>query len=334
MQPTLWIVGTSVSIEDGGYATRLGARAQDAGWTLRNLSVGDQTSLMGWMRVCAHADAIRPGDVLVWEYSLLDALLTPDHAAPEDVRAARRLAWNWITRRGVRLLALFTPPLRDWAARTGVEHDSAADAAVLGVPVVDLRALAARLGVDDPAPHYRDDRHPATGSPLVQATADALWTLARQTAPRRWWSRPPRLRGLPDWRWHGAAALAAGSGVALQHVANSLLAVDAASLQIDQALALPPHRRVVAVGVLSRHGSGAVWCGHPGCPPMSTRLPDSLPYRFLLRGTGLPCLRHRIDRLVAAPDWCYHVGEVRGYGQAPSQPGPIEVFGALLEGPN
>ncbi|MGB8635459.1 MAG: hypothetical protein WCD66_11960 [Rhodanobacteraceae bacterium] len=82
-------MGTSISIEDGGYAVRLQDRArQEPGVDCTNLSVGDQISMMGCMRVMQHLDQFSPGDVVVWQYSLLDTLPTDTCFAASDTQDA------------------------------------------------------------------------------------------------------------------------------------------------------------------------------------------------------------------------------------------------------
>ena len=137
------------------------------------------------------------------------------------------------------------------------------------------------------------------------------------------------------WQWLGAHELASGAGLGIRHLANSLLEVDAVELTIDQQVVLPATRRIVALGIVSSHMSGGAWCGHRGCPPASTRLPSSENHTFLLRVTGLPCLRVGVDpleRVVSAPAWSYCNGYWRDYGQELSAtPNQIAIFGALLE---
>jgi hypothetical protein len=118
----------------------------------------------------------------------------------------------------------------------------------------------------------------------------------------------------------------------LQTHANSLVSVQAAQLAVDDRIYLPATRRVVALGVVSTHTSGGAWCGHPGCPPASTRLPADLSYSFLLRATGIACIRAHVDRIASAPEWSYRNGHWRDYGQADSNAAErIAVFGALIE---
>lgn len=328
--PNLWIVGTSVSIEHGGYVSHLQALAPGAGFALRNLSVGDQTSVMGCLRVFAHLTEFRRGDVVVWEYSLLDHLLTQGQFPVADVIAARRMAWNRLAALGVAVVVLICPPRSHFDQATAAERVARADAERIGQVCIDVRQLFAGLGIRDPDRHYRDDRHPLTDSPLIAAIAAAVLRAALSSRQRR--APDPLLLPAPAWLWLALAdrgILASGS---TQTFANALMTVPARQLEVDQAIALPPTRRVVALGVVSEHASGGAWCGHPECPPVSTRLPASLDYAFLLRASALACTRASIDRIVSAPDWAYRNGYLRSYGQELSDaPGRIALFGALIE---
>lgn len=327
-QRTLWIVGTSVSIESGGYVAQLQAAAPD--WRLRNLSVGDQTSMMGYLRVLQHRAQFARGDVVVWEYSLLDHLLTQGLFDRGDVRRARRFAWNLLRELGVGLVVLFTPPREDLGARTEIERECAEDAARMGAPWFDLRDAFAELGIDAPHKHYRDDRHPRVDSPAVARWVERLReAIAGAAAPAHALDEAELAE---PWQWLDAETLAANAGRGTRTLKNSLMTLEAVPLAVDDRMALPATRRVVALGVVSTHASGGAWCGHPGCPPASTRLPADLSYAFLLRVTGLPCIRAHIDQIVSAPGWAYRNGHWRDYGQAlVSEPGPVEVFGALID---
>lgn len=325
---TLWIVGTSVSIESGGYVAQLQSVATD--WRVRNLSVGDQTSMMGYLRVLQHRAQFARGDVVVWEYSLLDHLLTQGLFDCGDVRRARRFAWNLLQQLGAGLVVLFTPPRDDLAQRTETERWAAQDAAAIGTEVIDLREVFAELGIDAPHRHYRDDRHPLIDSPAVARLVSRLRdTINRATAPVRAIADPELAE---PWQWIDSATLAARAGLRTRTLKNSLMTLDAMSVAIDEQVVIPATRRIVALGVVSTHESGGAWCGHPSCPPASTRLPDDLPYSFLLRVTGIPCVRACVDRIVSAPGWAYRNGHWRDYGQALDHPpGTIELFGVLIE---
>lgn len=297
-----------------------------------NLSVGDQTSLMGCMRVMDRLDEFAPGDVVVWEYSLLDALLTDDCFAADDTHMARRLAWRRLIERGASLLVLMTPPRRDVRQLTACERLVAEDARTFGIPCLDMREVFAVLRIDDPASHYRDDRHPRTDSPILEAAVDRL--LQEVVARHGVVPEPGRVLPAPGeeqhWRWFGAGALAHAAGMPTRTFANSLVSVQAVTLPVDATVPVPDVARVVGLGVLSTHSSGAAWCGHPGCAPAATRLPADLDYAFLLRATGLPCVRDRINAVGSAPAWAYGRGVWAAYGQELSEePGEVAVFGML-----
>jgi hypothetical protein len=330
---TLWIVGTSVSIEDGGYVTRLHQRIQQTGMSLRNLSVGDQTSVMGYMRVLDHREEIAPGDVVVWEYSLLDTLLTESRFVADDVHCARRLAWRCVLERGAQVIVLLTAPKKYLARRSACERKIAHDAQVLGLPCVDTRDLVAELGIRDANEHYRDDRHPALNSPVIDAMVDAV--LGHTRAPVRVaektlsdWSRKNIRR---RWDWLSARMLAEMAGVPVQQFQNSLLSINVAPLAANATVPMPPMLRIVSIGCISTHESGGLWCGHPRCRPMSTRLPADLAYAFLLRTTGTPC-SHGVSRIVLAPEHAYRRGVWCAYGQELcDSSGTVAVFGILYE---
>ena len=127
-------------------------------------------------------------------------------------------------------------------------------------------------------------------------------------------------------------ALRAQGGPEPELFSNSFLRSPALRLRADDSVALPATVRVVAAGVLSQHQSGALWCGHAGCPPSSTRLPDTLTYSFLMRVALVACQRAPITRLVAAPDWSFQCGQSFGYGFTPCvDAGDVLLFGVLVE---
>lgn len=313
-----------MSIEDRGYATHLANAVRALGWGFRNLSVGDQTSVMGWMRLMQHATELHRGDVVVWEYSLLDQLLPQGQCAAEDAQTARRLAWNELSRRGVGLVVAMTPPVHGVGTLHAVEREYLADATETRAAVVDLREVAAALGVRDLAASYRDDRHPG-GTPLLPAYADAILSAARRVPA----TARPRWNGLPEWTWMDAKTLAAGRPLA--EFRNALVQTAVLPLEPDEWVALPPGARVAAAGVASTHESGGLWCGHAGCPPASTRLPAELHYRFLLRATGTACRRPQQARIASAPSWSFTCGHWRDYGQDTcTVAAPIAVFGIAV----
>lgn len=329
----LWIIGTSVSIENGGYATRVRDRAaSELGIQCVNLSVGDQTSLTACLRTLGALDRIQAGDVVVWEYSLLDALLADSCVAADDIHAARRLAWRHLSEAGAHVMVLMTPPRSELRRRTATETLIGADADAFGHAQLDLRELIAELRIGDAASHYRDDRHPRLDSPLVEATVERVLAFVRERHGK------PALQPaeLPDagieqgWHWLDAETLARLNGKPIRRLQNSLLEIDALDLPVHASIGIPASTRIVALGIVSTHASGGAWCCHPGCAPASTRLPAGLDYPFLLRASGLPCIRHSVTHIGAAPDWAYQRGVWAGYGQEiSSEPGPIAIFGML-----
>jgi hypothetical protein len=157
----------------GGYVSRLSVRAVERGYALRNLSVGDETSLMGCMRVLSHQRSISQGDVLIWEYSLLDALLGPNfvHA---DVRDARRMAWDAVLSKGAHVIVVMIPPRRGIKRLTRHERETLADASVRGQLAVDVRSLFEDLKISDPKLEYRDDRHLSHSTPVLTLLVEKL----------------------------------------------------------------------------------------------------------------------------------------------------------------
>jgi hypothetical protein len=161
----------------------------------------------------------------------------------------------------------------------------------------------------------------------VLAHMEAPQTATHDTAIE--WLRANTAR---DWHWLNAQKLAAAGGMSVRQYRNSLLAIDAVPLQIDATVALPPLRRIVGVGCVSTHESGGLWCGHPGCPPASLRLPSGLPYPFLLRTTAIPCLRGEISHIGSAPNHAYGRRVWCDYGQALSKvSAEVSVIGVLYE---
>ena len=324
---TLWIVGTSVSIEDDGYVTQLRRRCPEL--AIRNLSVGDQTSVMGYMRVLAHAKEIAPGDIVVWEYSLLDALLTKAAFFADDVHSARLHAWQLLRERRAHVIVLLVAPRNHATKRSACESRIVRDAVSLQLPCIDTRDLRAELGIGNASAHYRDDRHLRHDSPLIHAVVEAIVYQLRSKTSGDLCEPQKKMRR--QWRWLGAAELAESGHATLSSFSNSLVAVEAAVLEPGARIQLPIVGRVVALGIVSTRDSGLIWCGHHGCPCASTALPHDLPYSFLLRTTAVRCKREVV--LLQCTDGETPPSEVwHDYGlRSQRVQGKVAVYGVLLE---
>lgn len=325
--PHLWIFGTSVSIERPGYVEHLETLAVAAGWKLVNLAVGDQCSVMGYLRVLQHLPeaelCFAAGDCAVWEYSLLDHFLAHSFDAA-DIRDLRLRAWQALGACNVAVVALLMPPRDALQSSTAAEAELNSQAKMHGVAVYDARTQLA--AIPDAISFFRDDRHLRAECPALPALAAALWQQLLSASPRQILLTPSRLY------WLDAEALRAQGGPELELFSNSFLRTPALRLRPDESVVLPETLRVVAAGVLSQHQSGALWCGHAGCPPSANRLPDTLSYNFLMRVALVACQRAPITRLVAAPDWSFQCGQSFGYGFTPcSGAGDVLLFGVLVE---
>ena len=325
--PHLWIFGTSVSIERPGYIQHLEALAVAAGWQLVNLAVGDQCSVMGYLRVLQHMPegelCFAAGDCAVWEYSLLDHFLAQSFDAA-DIRDLRLRAWQALGKHSVSVVALLMPPRDALQSPTAAEAELTSQATLHGVAVHDARTELS--AIPNAINFFRDDRHLRAECPALPALAAALWRQLLRAIPRQISLPPTRLY------WLDAEALRVQGGPVPELFSNSFLRSPAMRLRPDESVVLPATVRVVAAGVLSQHQSGALWCGHAGCPPSSSRLPDTLTYSFLMRVARVACQRAPITRLVAAPDWSFQCGHTFGYGFSPcSGAGDVLLVGVLVE---
>ena len=325
--PHLWIFGTSVSIERPGYIQHLEALAVAAGWQLVNLAVGDQCSVMGYLRVLQHLPmgelSFVAGDCAVWEYSLLDHFLAQSFDTA-DIRDLRLRAWQALGERGVAVVALLMPPRDALQSPTAAEEELTSQATLHGVAVHDARVELS--AIPDAINYFRDDRHLRAECPALPALAAALWRQLLSASPRQILLTPTRLY------WLDAQALCVQGGPGPELFSNSFLRTPALRLRPDESVVLPATVRVVAAGVLSQHQSGALWCGHAGCPPSANRLPDTLSYSFLMRVALVACQRAPITRVVSAPDWSFQCGQSFGYGFSPcSGAGDVLLFGVLVE---
>ncbi len=247
----------------------------------------------------------------------------------EDTVWARRMAWSMLRKSGVGIVALLCAPRNQLSARTQAESLAADDAAQLGITCIDLRDLLRDADVGEPLAHYRDDRHLRIDSPLIVRLAERVMRAVDNATMRDSTGTLPL--PVPPWCWLDLGNAAEGS-TTRRIYSNSLVEVSASVLGVGEQLSLPDTRRVIALGVVSTAESGAVWCGHPECPPAATRMPPELHYPFLLRTTGIPCVRAQVHMLTSAPDWAFRNGVWRAYGHALSDaPGPVSLFGALIE---
>ncbi len=299
----LYLFGTSNALIRDGYATRLAEHAP-----LVNRSIGDQTSITGLMRLHGVLGELAPDDLVVWEYALLDALLTDAGVDPDAVAAAAEDAWSQVRARGARLVIAQVTPRR-------------AAAAGEGFPILDrLRAAAERFGTfvaSDPAAGYDDDRHLSRTDGSSRAFAERIIAAADGAQPA-YAARDARLRWIP----------AAAFGATREH-ANSLVQADA--YELGEPVAIPRGRAIA--GVVSTAESGPLWCGHFGCPAASTRLPEAVrQHKFLVRATRVPCLRLEGPlALRAAPSWGLSSGVYADYGMERSDElGPVHLIGLLI----
>jgi hypothetical protein len=320
---TVWLFGTSVSIQRSGWTGRLAQRIDEP---LANLSIGDQTSIMGLARLSQVVDQFQPNDVVVWEYPLLDILLLSCFGVADIMRAMRQ-AWHMARAAGAHVIVVFFTPKPDLAEPSAFEEQIKAAAVQDGAAIVDVRKCFP--ADDDPARHYKDIRHLHIDSPVLDVVATGVLECI---ASRRASSRPasPGPYTAPYWRWWSVGLPGAGPQRVLQ---SSLVSVRTTALQPGREdIELPPHRRLVCVVVASDDRAGALWCGHQLCLPASCKKPEHLSFQFLLRVTRIPCVRGRIERLSAAPRYSLSSGSWVDFGMAPApEPGPVDVVGVLLE---
>jgi hypothetical protein len=330
----IWIAGTSGSIEIGGYVSRLSICAAERGYALRNLSVGDETSLMGCIRVLSHQQSISQGDVLIWEYSLLDALLGPNFVH-SDVRDARRMAWDTVLSKGGHVIVVMVPPRPGMKRLTRHERETLADASARGQLAIDVRDLFEKLEIKHPKLEYRDDRHLSHNTPvltllvekLISAigerhgshepkffTNEASGVRAATKAPLTW-IEPEQFCGLA----HGS----------LRTLSNSLLSLRVREIRRTDVVVLgAAATRCAYVGVISRPNSGAIWCGHDNCPAVATALPTDTPHNFLARTIQLPCQRRAKTLSISSRN---EASLRTSYGTRRCVGDGVEIFGLLCD---
>jgi len=317
MARAIWICGTSASISSGCYSDFL--RDLLPNINIRNISVGDQTSIMGLMRIHQYAGDIKPGDIVVWEYALLDDVLSPFYDR-RTVFSAMKQAWLIVMQRGATVLLLVTPS-RSNATPSHIEEEIIGTALYCGVPLLTLRDLL--LPHEKLEDLYRDDRHPDERGELPSRTARQLASMLGATEPQR----PPPVEKF--WRWIGAAELVA-AGAEYVSYENRLLETASARINPGDWIPIPDEARIVSIGIVSKPDSGAVWCGHQPCAPASCR-PEATGFAFLLRSTRLPCVHGTVGRLFARPDY-WPMASWQDYGQSPANElAPVDLIGVLVE---
>ena len=319
---TIWIFGTSVSAQRGGWSSRLGALT---GEPIVNMSVGDQTSIMGFSRLSSTSNRFVPGDIVVWEYPLLDILMI-DFFEEADILAAMLNAWHAAMIMGAHVIVLLVTPRRDVAAASDFEIRINAVAMEAAVSRVNLRDYFD--SDDDLVEHYSSDRHIRLDSNLLDRLAAAVYEEITDCRKRPIPSRLARHPG-PVWHWWTAEQMGA-TNILLRE--NSLVSAEVGWLDAlgSESLHVPAHDRLICAVVMSYHSSGSLWCGHIFCPPASCRLPEQFNYPFLLRTTRIPCLRRKVERLWATPEYALQQGAWSDYGFVnSSDANPIEVVGVV-----
>lgn len=319
---TIWIFGTSVSAQREGWTTRLAAYSHEP---IINLSVGDQTSIMGFARLSNIINKIIPGDIVIWEYPILDILMV-DIFGEGDILAAMHNAWSTATMMGCHVIVLLMTPQRDVGAPSDFELRIVAAAREAVVSIVDFRDYFTSIG--DPTEHYSDDRHIRLDSILLDRIAAAVCEEIITCRQRPEPSHPPR-PAVPVWHWQTAVQMGARETSMRE---NSLVSVEVGRLDASgmETLYVRPHDRFIGAVIVSDHSAGSLWCGHVLCPPASCRMPEHFENPFLLRMTRIACLRGKVERLRAAPEFALQRGAWSDYGFVNStDANPIEIIGVV-----
>lgn len=321
----VWVCGTSVSLIAGGYLDQLRERLP-ADAKVRNLSIGDQDSVMGCVRLLQYQDDLKAGDVLIWEYSLLDILLNGFFGL-DDAITAMRSAWRLALQASVRPIVIMITPRDHVAAPTVVEKAIRTVVDEAGLPSISFRDLLAEVSAADTSAHYSDDRHPANDSPAVAGLVERILKLLREH-PDMLSAGDVELRD--PWVWWGARDLARAGCGELVNWKNSLLSVEALRLSPDNLKLALPSEGIIRIGVISTNEAGSLWCGHAMCNPASLKKPANLPLTFMLRLTRLPCARGAYRTIEAAPPHAFANGAWADYGQVKAVDSrPADVFGVL-----
>jgi hypothetical protein len=323
---TLWCCGTSVSLGREGYTRQLAALLP-ADMSIRNISVGDQTSICGLIRILQHVNEFLPGDVLVWEYPLLDILLE-DIYGHDDIVHAMQVAWSKLQTLGVHVIVLKVIPRGDYHLPRPIELEIDVAISHHGATVIDTRQIAGKLKITSPEDEYADDRHPRPDSVLLPAIAAEIFSLIQHMhgqIPRR-----PDVPFETKWHWFEAGTLEAEATAPAERQ-NSHVSIKSVVLAPGVSrLRFRKLSRIVAIGTICTHDAGSLWCGHKACAPASLRLTEDIGLPFLLRTSRLPCVRAGIASLVAAPDYALRRDAWADYGHKPTRDAnSVELFGIL-----
>lgn len=176
MQPSVWIFGTSASIIRG-YATLLPEHLP--GYRVRNWSIGNQTSIMGLMRLHQCYPSIEPDDFIVWEYPLLDMLLEPFHDR-QNITDAFSSACALVAAKGAHMIVVALAPRAyitgdtDYSVREGELRAATAEINGTYLDVRDDFAAAGWRTPGEQAAQYQDDRHLLATSTANVSLADRL----------------------------------------------------------------------------------------------------------------------------------------------------------------
>jgi len=306
-----------------------------------NKSVGNATSIMGLMRLFQTIEQISPGDVVLWEYPILDILMSDLYGAAE-IMSAYRIAWQRIAKKKAQMIVVNINPRQ--AILDGRDGELARqihiDAHTKSLGWVAMRDVMIANRITEPkmqAAHYGGENgHLFSDSPMLAAFSVAVWNEIDRRLGEHFdtfgegWS-------LPSWLWYDGPSLRTEHQPDVIEFANTLMSVRALQMKPNNsAYVLPkPARRVVALGLVTTHRSGAVWCGHACCGPASARLPVGDGHPFLLQSSRLPCVRDHIISLQSAPPHAMRRSIWADATQArcadDGDSAPVALFGALIE---
>ena len=329
----IWVIGTSVSVSKHGYAGILAQIADPV--PVINISMGDQTSIMGLIRVLMHIDKIEPGDVVIWEYPLLDILLA-GFFDPADTLTAARQAWQHILARGAQIIVLASIAKRHLAKPSDQEEAILREAESLEIKTITTRDIfnLKGLSIDEREDEYSDDRHFLVGSFVHEAMAKMIFSTVNELSI----SGPTTLSAPPSngWTWIAGADLFAPDDFDPVEVRNSFVSFPAVRPRMNRKAALPEGSRLICVAISATRESGSIWCGHSLCAPASTRLsPANSKLPMLFRTTRVPCVRSRITTIEVAPTHSFTAHSWADYGlNHVSSPAPVEIAGVLIEPKN